>query len=387
MTTTLAAPTSLSPIPFTRPSTGAKEQAYIAEALRGGKLSGDGPFTSRCQKLLQERFGFPRVLLTTSCTDALELSALLLDIRPGDEVIVPSYTFVSTANAFALRGARIVFADSRPDHPNLDADTVEALVTPRTKAIVAVHYAGAACDMDALLAIGARHGVKIVEDAAQAIDSTWKGRPLGSIGAFAAFSFHETKNISCGEGGAIVINDKDSEGRAEIMREKGTNRSAFFRGEVNKYGWVDLGSSFLPSDILAAYLLGQLESMDDIQRRRLALWNRYHQNLEPMLSSLGLQPQIVPAGASNNAHMYYVLFESLGARTRAHEAMREAKVGASFHYLSLHSSAYFAPLHDGRPLPNADRYSDCLLRLPLFGDMTAEQVDRVCEVLVSAIRS
>lgn len=383
----LAPVQAFTPIPFSRPTVGPRELDYVARAVQGGKLAGDGPFTARCQSFLEQRYGFPRVLLTTSCTDALELSALLLDLKPGDEVIVPSYTFVSTANAFALRGARIVFADSRPDHPNLDVGTVEALITPRTRAIVAVHYAGAAVDMDALAQIAQRHGIRIIEDAAQAIDSRYKGRPLGSFGDFAAFSFHETKNITCGEGGAIVINHAASAARAEVIREKGTNRSAFFRGEVDKYGWVDVGSSFLPSDILAAVLLGQLEALESIQKRRLQIWHRYADNLRGQLERHGVSLQGLPEGATHNGHMFFIVCESLAQRTAVHSALRSEQVAASFHYLSLHASSYFAPLHDGRALPNADRYTDCLLRLPLYGSLADDEVDRVSELLLRAFAS
>jgi dTDP-4-amino-4,6-dideoxygalactose transaminase len=374
-------------IAFSKPKTGSRELEYIGQAIAAGKLSGDGPFTQRCQKLLQEQYGFHRVLLTTSCTDALELSALLLDIKPGDEVIVPSFTFVSTANAFALRGAKLVFADSLGDHPNMDCGRLEELITPRTRAVVPVHYAGAACDMDAVMALADRHGLSVVEDAAQAIDGYYKGRPLGSIGHSAAFSFHETKNLSCGEGGAIVVNDEKAAARAEIMREKGTNRSAFFRGEVDKYSWVDLGSSFLPSDILAAYLLAQLESLREIQDHRVALWNRYAANLGDWVGEFGVELQRTPAGATNNAHMFYLVFESLEQRTAVQSHLRSEGISASFHYLSLHTSTYFSGLHDGRPLPNSDRYSDCLLRLPMHGTLTLADVDRVTEALSTALRA
>ncbi len=364
-------------IPFNKPYLTGKEAHYLYQAVYSGKISGDGIFTKKCHKFFEERYGFHKVLLTTSCTDALEMAAILLDIKPGDEVIAPSYTFVSTVNAFVLRGARLVFADSEDNNPNLDVKQVEGLITPRTKAIVPVHYAGVACDMDPLLAIAKRHGLAIVEDAAQGIESFYKGSPLGSIGELAAFSFHETKNVISGEGGMLTINDPQYATRAEIIREKGTNRSSFFRGEVDKYGWVDMGSSFLPSDIIAAFLYAQLENLDDIQKRRLSIWKRYDEGLRPLEKAGKAMCPSIPAYATNNAHMYYLVTASLDERTRLIEHLKSPGIYAVFHYLSLENSPYFADKHDGRPLPNSARYTDCLLRLPMFYELTEKDQEHI----------
>lgn len=366
-------------IPFNRPILPVKAVAYMTEAFASGKVSGDGLFSKRCEAFLQERYRVPRCLLTTSCTDALELSALLLDLAPGDEVILPSFTFVSTANAFVLRGAKLVFADSLPDHPNLDPAQVEALVTPRTRAVVPVHYAGVAVDMDPLLALAARRGFAVVEDAAQAIEATYRGRQLGTLGDVGAFSFHETKNVHCGEGGAVLVNRQELAARAEILREKGTNRAAFFRGQVDKYGWVDVGSSFLPSDILAAILWAQLEQLDEIARRRLQLWRRYHEALAPLEARGLLRRPTVPDYAGHNAHAYYLVLPDEPTRARLIAHLKAHEVLAVFHYQSLHRSAYYQGKHDGRPLPNADRYTDGLVRLPLFHDLHADEQARVIE--------
>jgi len=370
-------------IPFNKPYMTGRELEYIRDAVASGKISGDGTFTKRCHAWLEQRLGHGRAFLTSSCTDGLEAAALLCDLQPGDEVIVPSYTFVSTANAFALRGARIRFADSLRDHPNIDAESIEALVTPRTRVIVPVHYAGMACDMDKIGDIARRYGLRVVEDAAQAIESFWKGRPLGTIGDLAAFSFHETKNLISGEGGSLHVNAPELVTRAEIVREKGTNRSSFFRGEVDKYGWVDIGSSFLPSDVTAAFLYAQLEACERIQAKRLAIWDRYHLQLKPLADKGFLEVPKVPSGATNNAHMYYVLCRSLPERTALVAALKAKGVMAVFHYQSLHASQYFRAQHDGRPLPNADRYTDQLLRLPLFYELTYSQVDQVCDALLT----
>ncbi|MBB2486782.1 dTDP-4-amino-4,6-dideoxygalactose transaminase [Mitsuaria sp. WAJ17] len=372
-------------IPFNKPYLHGRELVYIAQAVASGKISGDGMFTRKCHQFFEQRWGLQKTLMTTSCTDALEMCALLLDIREGDEVIVPSFTFVSTANAFALRGARLVFADSEPDNPNLDHHVLEALITPRTRAIVVVHYAGVACDMDPILALAASRGIVVVEDAAQAIDSYYKGRPLGSLGALATFSFHETKNVIAGEGGLLVINNPQLTERAEIIREKGTNRSAFFRGEVDKYGWVDIGSSFLPSDIVSAYLYAQLEVLDAIQLRRKTLWQRYWDNLAAALPAKGVKLPLVPAWASNNGHMFYLVCESLAQRTALIEALKKAGIDAVFHYQSLHRSKYYAAKHDGRELPNCDRFADCLVRLPLFYELQDADVDRISETVLAAL--
>jgi len=364
-------------IPFNKPYMTGKETEYIRQAVASGKISGNGVFTKKCQQFFEDRYGFRKCLLTTSCTDALEMAAILTEVGPGDEVIVPSYTFVSSALAFVRTGARIVFADSRSDQPNIDAEQLESLITPRTKVIVPVHYAGVACDMDAIMDIANRHGLLVVEDAAQAIDSFYTGkdgvrRPLGSIGHLAAFSFHETKNIISGEGGLLVVNDERFIRRAEIIWEKGTNRAEFFRGEVNKYGWVDTGSSFLPSEIVAAFLWAQLENLDAIQQRRKDIWERYYEALLPMAERGLFSLPVVPDCATNNAHMFYLLFPDLAKRTEFIAKMRKLDIWCVFHYLALHSSDFYRGKHDGRALPNCDRYADCLVRLPLYFELPVE---------------
>ncbi len=367
-------------IPFNKPYLSGAEIQYIEEAVRSGKISGDGIFTKRCHQFFEQQLGVHKALLTTSCTDALEMAALLLDVQPGDEVIVPSYTFVSTPNAFVLRGAKIVFADSTAENPNLDAASLEGLVTPRTRAIVPVHYAGIACDMDAIRGVADRHGLAVVEDAAQAVDSFYKGRPLGALGELAAFSFHETKNIIAGEGGMLVINDARYAERAEIIREKGTNRSSFFRGEVDKYGWVDVGSSFLPSDILAAFLWAQIEHLAEIQGRRKEIWQRYHEAFLPLIK-LGIGLPVIPDYATNNGHMFYLVCRSLDERTALIAYLRERQILPVFHYLSLHKSPFYQQKHDGRALPWADHYTDCLVRLPLYYELHPELQQRVIEAV------
>jgi len=374
-------------IPFNKPYLTGKETHYIYQAVQSGKISGDGMFTKKCHTFFVERFGFKKCLLTTSCTDALEMAAILLNIEPGDEVILPSYTFVSTANAFVLRGAKLVFADSQEGNPNMDVASIEALITPKTKAIVPVHYAGIACDMDAIMDLANTYNLFVVEDAAQAIDAYYTGRdgqrkPLGSIGHLAAFSFHETKNIMSGEGGMLLINDAQFANRAEVIREKGTNRSAFFRGEIDKYGWVDMGSSFLPSDILAAFLFAQLESLSEIQARRKEIWETYHTAFLPLAKAGKLSLPQLPAYASNNAHMYYLVCASLAERTALIEVLKAAGIMAVFHYLSLHTSPFYANKHDGRHLPNTDFYSDCLLRLPMFYELSLDDQARIIAVIV-----
>lgn len=367
-------------VPFNKPYLTGKEAHYMYQAVYSGKISGNGIYTKKCQEYFESRYGFRKTLLTTSCTDALEMCAILANIQPGDEVIVPSYTFVSTALAFVRQGAKIVFADSCPDNPNIDVSRIESLITPKTKAIVPVHYAGVACDMDSIMALSRKYNILVIEDAAQAIDSFYKGRPLGSIGHLAAFSFHETKNIISGEGGMLVINDDQFIHRAEIIWEKGTNRAEFFRGEVNKYGWVDIGSSFLPSEVIAAFLWAQLENMDNIQRRRKELWSRYNDLLsEATLSQITL-PNI-PHYATNNAHMYYLVCKSLEHRTELIKRLRENGILAVFHYLSLHSSEYYRDKHDGRILNNADHFAECLVRLPMFYELTDNEVDKIVNVI------
>lgn len=369
-------------IPFNKPHLTGKETHYMYEAVHEGKLSGNGKFTKRCQQWFESRYGFKKTLLTTSGTDALEMCAMLCGLQPGDEVIVPSYTFVSTALAFLREGAKIVFADSMGCNPNLDADSLESLITPRTRVIVPVHYAGVACDMDAIMEVAKKHNLIVVEDAAQAIDSYYKGQPLGGIGHLAAFSFHETKNITAGgEGGLLVINDEQFIHRAEIIWEKGTNRAEFFRGEVNKYGWVDMGSSFLPSEVNAAFLWAQLESIDEIQEKRKLLWNRYKERLGSLANKGFFTLPNIPEYASLNAHMFYLVLPDLASRTALIATMKVNGILAVFHYLSLHSSEYYKDKHDGRALVQCDRYADCLVRLPLYYDLTIEEVDMICDYI------
>lgn len=366
-------------IPFNKPHMTGRETEYIRKAIESGKISGNGVYTKKVQEFFEARYGFGRCLLTTSCTDALEMAAILSGVGPGDEVIVPSYTFVSTALAFVRQGAKVVFADSGANEPDMCPDAIEALVTERTKVIVPVHYAGVACDMDAIMGIARRHGLLVVEDAAQAVDSFYTGhdgvkRALGSIGHLAAFSFHETKNVICGEGGMLVVNDPRFAARAEIIWEKGTNRSQFFRGEVNKYGWVDIGSSFLPSEICAAFLWAQCEHLEDIQERRIAIWKAYNDALTPIAERLCAELPHIPSYATNNAHMFYLVFDGLGRRTEFISFLRQRGILAVFHYLSLHSSPFYRDRHDGRQLPNCDRYADCLVRLPLFYELDESPV-------------
>ena len=370
-------------IPFNKPFLTGKEAHYMYQAVYAGKLSGNGVFTKKCQQFFEDRYGFKKCLMTTSCTDALEMAAILCDVRPGDEVIVPSYTFVSTALAFVRQGAKIVFADSYNDNPNIDTTKLEDLITERTKVIVPVHYAGVACDMDKIMAIADRHHLFVVEDAAQAIDSYYKGRPLGGIGHLGCFSFHETKNVTAGgEGGLLAINDERFIRRAEIIWEKGTNRAEFFRGMVNKYGWVDTGSSFLPSEINTAFLWAQLESLTEIQTRRKALWQQYHEGLKDLEKSGYFQLPDIPDYATNNAHMFYMICRSLEERSLLINSLKQNNVLAVFHYLSLHKSEYYLS-HGGKAvdLPNSDRFSDHLIRLPMFYDLKEEEVQNVMSLI------
>jgi dTDP-4-amino-4,6-dideoxygalactose transaminase len=373
-------------IPFNKPFLTGKETEYIQQAVASGKISGDGMFTKKCHQFFEQKFGFKKVLLTTSCTDALEMAAILINIQPGDEVIIPSYTFVSTCNAFVLRGAKIIFADSYADNPNIDASKIEALITSRTKAIVPVHYAGIACDMDVIMTLANKYNLFVIEDAAQAIDSYYTGadgikRPLGSIGHLAAFSFHETKNIISGEGGMLAINDDQFATRAEIIREKGTNRSAFFRGEVDKYGWVDIGSSFLPSEIIAAFLYAQLENLQSIQQKRKSIWEKYFNRFKDHAKEKGFSLPLIPDYATNNGHMFYLVFDKAEDRTKAIDHCKTNQVFPVFHYLSLHKS----PFHNDIELElvESDRYTDCLLRLPFFYDMTDEEISTVIQNILS----
>ena len=413
-------------IPFNQPHLTGKEAHYMYQAVYNGKLSGNGEFTKRCQQFFEQRYGaeavdnngikpFRKCLLATSGTDALEMCAMLCDLKPDDEVIIPSYTFVSTALAFLREGAKVVFADSMKRNPNIDADKIESLITPRTRVIVPVHYAGVACDMDKIMSLAEKYNLLVVEDAAQAIDSYFKMseyrdngiteyrdngitecrnngmptyrndeslKPLGGIGHLAAFSFHETKNITAGgEGGLLVVNDEQFVRRAEIIWEKGTNRAEFFRGEVNKYGWVDMGSSFLPAEINAAFLWAQLENLDEIQAKRKQLWDCYYERLKPLADKGCFSLPDIPDYATNNAHMFYLIMPDLNARTALIKHLKDNGVLSVFHYLSLHSSAYYADKHDGRPLPKCDRYADTLLRLPMFYDLTMQEVVEITDLI------
>lgn len=373
-------------IAFNRPYATGTEHRYISEAIAAAHLSGDGPFTKRVHRWLADGTGVETALLTHSCTAALEMMAILLDVKPGDEVIMPSYTFVSTANAFVLRGGVPVFVDVRADTLNLDETLVEAAITPKTRAIVAVHYAGVACDMDALLRIARDYGIPVVEDAAQALGASYKGKPLGSFGSLAALSFHETKNVISGEGGALLVGDPSLAQRAEIVREKGTNRSNFLRGAVDKYTWVDVGSSYLPSEIVAAFLWGQLEQHDNLLRRRLEIWNAYHERLAPLEQGGFIRRPVVPAECAHNGHLYYVLLASAEIRERVLAAMRAAGVDAIFHYVPLHSSP--AGRKFGRTSGELGRTEDLsarLIRLPLHYAIADAQIGRVCEVLAQAL--
>ena len=369
-------------IPFNKPYCSGRELKYIEEVCHSTTMSGNGNFTKKCHTFFEEKYGFKKVLLCTSGTDALEMCAMLCELKPGDEVIVPSYTFVSTALAFLREGAKVVFADSGRDNPNITLENIIPLVNERTKVISVVHYAGVACDMDAIMQFANTHGILVVEDAAHSIDSFYKGIPLGCIGHLGAFSFHETKNISSGEGGMLVVNDERFIHRAEIIWEKGTNRAEFYRGMVNKYGWCDMGSSFLPSEFNAAYLWAQLEQMDDIQGKRLAIWRTYDKILRGNLSNYISIPDL-PDYATNNAHMYYLICPSLDYRTVFMNYLKDNGVMSTFHYLPLHSSAYYHGKHDGRELPNCDHYGDCLVRLPLYYELSLEDTKRIANLIVN----
>ncbi len=366
-------------IPFNKPYFTGKETHYIEDAVKKGKISGNGYYTQLCHTFFENKYKFYKCLLTTSCTDALEMAALLIDIKKGDEIIMPSYTFVSTANAFVLRGAKIVFTDSRRDHPGMDEAAIEALITPKTKAIVPVHYAGVACDMDKIMELAQQYNLYVIEDAAQAIDSFYTGKdgvkkPLGSIGHLAAFSFHETKNIISGEGGMLVVNDAKFASRAEIIWEKGTNRSAFFRGEVDKYGWVDVGSSFLPSEIIAAFLWAQLENIEDIQHVRKSHWEHYNLALQDWAVANEIHLPQLPSYATNNGHMFYIVCKTITQRQDIIEKLKSKNILSVFHYISLHSSPFYRNSHHGADLPESDRYSECLLRLPLFYELNVPEI-------------
>lgn len=370
-------------IPFNKPYSTGTEIDYIADAIKSSHLSGNGKYTKKCQAFFEQNFGIKKALLTTSCTDALEMTALLANIKDGDEVIMPSYTFVSTALAFVRQGAKIIFADSYSNHPNIDANKIENLITPKTKVIVPVHYAGMACDMDKIMLLAKKYNLIVIEDAAQAFDSYYIGKdgiqkPLGSIGHMATFSFHETKNIISGEGGLLAINDEQFIERSEIIWEKGTNRSAFFRGEINKYGWVDIGSSFLPSEIIAAFLWSQLENFENIQNTRKLIWNKYNEELSK-LNLKGVSLPNIPTYSTNNAHMFYFVTDTKEQRKKILFQLKQNGIHAVFHYISLHSSPFYKNLHSDRKLPNADKFTNNLIRLPLYYELTENEIIQIVE--------
>jgi dTDP-4-amino-4,6-dideoxygalactose transaminase len=371
-------------IPFNRPALVGRELEYVAQAVANGHLSGDGPFTRKCHELLQRELGAAKALLTTSCTHALEMAALLLDIGPGDEVVLPSYTFVSTVNAFVLRGAKPVFVDVRADTLNLDENDLAARIGPKTRAVVPVHYAGVGCEMDPIMALTEPRGIAIVEDNAQGLFGKYKGRQLGSFGAMSAVSFHETKNLTCGEGGVLVVNDPKHVARAEIIREKGTNRSQFFRGQVDKYSWVDLGSSYLPSDMLAAFLLAQLENAQDVAARRKAIWARYAEALAQWAGANGVRLPIVPAHCEQTHHMFYLIMPSLERRQAFIAHLRAKEISAVYHYVPLHLSD-MGRRFGGAPgqLPVTEDMSDRLVRLPFFLELAGEKQERVIEAVLA----
>ncbi len=374
-------------IPYSKPSIEDKEAAYVLEAIADGHLTGDGRFTKACNALLEKKTGAKKALLVHSCTTALELSALLLEIKPGDEIIMPSYTFVSTANAFVLRGGVPVFIDVRPDTINMDERLIEQAITPRTRAIAPVHYAGVACEMDTILDLAKANNLAVVEDAAQGLGSTYKGRALGTLGEFGALSFHASKNIISGEGGALLVNNPAFADRADIVRQKGTNRSRFLRGEVDKYTWVDVGSSFLPSEIIAALLLAQLERADDINARRVAIWERYHAALAPMAAAGGVRLPSVPVECKHNGHIYFLVFDDLTFKDNVRKALSSLDISTSEHYAPLHSSP--GGIRFGRTagaMTVSDEAGVGLLRLPTYADMTADEQDRVIDALLSVSR-
>jgi dTDP-4-amino-4,6-dideoxygalactose transaminase len=373
-------------ITYNKPFLTGKELAYIDSALKSKKLAGNGFFTKACQKYFEERYNFKKTLLTTSCTDALEMAAILCNIEQGDEVIIPSYTFVSTANAFILRGAKIVFIDSMECNPNLDVNLIESLITDRTRVIVPVHYAGVACDMEAIMLIAAKYNLIVVEDAAQAIDSFYffsdgSKRSLGSIGHLGTMSFHETKNIISGEGGMLIINDEKFIQRAEVIWEKGTNRSSYLRGEINKYSWIDIGSSFLPSEIISAFLWAQLEELGKIQTKRKYIWNYYHSKLSGWTIKNGIQLGDIPKNATNNAHIFYLICPNIEFRDCFISHLKENNIQAVSHYISLHKSEYFINFNAVGNLVNSDKFTDCMVRLPLFYDLTENELNRIIEVV------
>ncbi|RLD40018.1 MAG: dTDP-4-amino-4,6-dideoxygalactose transaminase [Bacteroidetes bacterium] len=366
-------------IPFNKPYLSGKEIENVTSAALWGHISGNGVYTQKCHGFFEEKYGFRKCFLTTSCTDAFEMAVMLMDLQKGDEVIMPSFTFVSTANPFLLTGAKIVFADSMLSHPNIDLDKVEELITEKTRVLVVMHYGGVAVDMDKALELAKKHNLILLEDVAHAIDSFYKEKPLGSFGDFAAFSFHETKNISAGEGGLLAINNKKYIERADIIWEKGTNRAAFSRGEVNKYEWVDIGASFPPSDIIAAVLFAQLESIEDIQRKRVSIWERYYSALKHLEDKGLVKLPRLPEYATNNGHLFYLQTDDQEQRDEMLDFLNNNEVHAVFHFIPLHSSPFYAAKHDGRELANADRFSNTILRLPFFYELPLEVVDIICE--------
>jgi len=370
-------------IPFNKPYVGPKEKHYINEVLQIRLLAGNNYFTKKVQKEFEQQFSFKKTLLTTSATDALEMSAILSDIQPGDEVIVPAYTFVSTALAFVRQGAKIVFIDSMDDHPNMDVSQLPLLITPKTKAIVVVHYAGISVDMDFVNSIAKEHNIKVIEDAAQAVDSYYKGQPLGGLGDFGVFSFHETKNIHCGEGGLLIINDEKYFERSEIIWEKGTNRSQFYRGMVNKYEWQDIGSSFLPNELNAAFLLGQMEHLSYIQEKRKKIWNTYYKELKDWAEKHNVILPRIPDFATNNAHMFYLIFPKTENRALVLKTLQQKGILAVFHYLALNKSPYILKNQSYVAMPNAEKFSDTLIRLPLFVDLTDAELMYIIESIKS----
>ncbi len=374
-------------IPFNKPYLSGNELKYIEDTYLKGKISGDGYYTKKCHDFFTTHYGFKKTLLTTSCTDALELAALLLNCSSKDEIIAPSFTFVSTVNPFLLRGAKVRFVDSCIDNPNMDAAQIESLITPNTKAIIPVHYAGIACNMDEILRIAKKYNLFVIEDAAQAIDSYYLSKPLGSIGHLSAFSFHETKNIISGEGGMLVINEEAFNLRAEILREKGTNRTAFFRGEVDKYGWVDVGSSFLPSEIIAAFLFAQLENVNNIQVQRKKIWKQYYDGLKDLANKFNIGLPTIPNYATNNAHMFYLVCNSTNQRTELIKHLKDNGIHSVFHYQSLHKSPYFLGQNNTYHLPNSDKFSNCLLRLPLFFELSHSEVEKIVDSISAFFNS
>jgi dTDP-4-amino-4,6-dideoxygalactose transaminase len=373
--------------PLNKPFIHGRELMNIAESVSSGKISGDGIFTKKCHELFKIKYNINNLYLTTSCTDALEIAAISLEIKEGDEIIMPSYTFVSSANAFVLRGAKIIFIDSQKEHPNIDASQIVNKITDKTKAILVVHYAGIACDMEIIMEISRKYNIPVVEDAAQAIDSKFKNEYLGTIGAYGTYSFHETKNINCGEGGAIIVNDIRCVDKVEIIREKGTNRSAFLRGEYDKYTWVGLGSSFLPSDILAAYLYAQLENIEQIQAKRKSLWKRYNELLEPFSEELKFETPNIPPYATNNAHIFYIVLKNEKFKIDLIDYLKTKNILSASHYVPLHSSPFFKIYSQQKEsnLPNCDKFSEGLLRLPLYHDLNIDDVEYICSKIISGL--